>query len=82
MDATLFSPDMTVAEALRHGRYITKIFIEKKTACVGCYLMQFCTLEDVAKTYELPLEDFLDDVQRAIQTSQSNLMRSENETTA
>jgi hypothetical protein len=82
MDARLFSPNLSVAETLRKGRPASKVFIEHKTACVGCYLMQFCTLEDVAKTYGLAMDDLLNDLQEAVQTNQSNSTRSKNETTA
>ena len=72
MDAPLFSPNSTVAQALQYGQEVARVFVKKKTACVGCYLMQFCALEDVAKTYELPLQDFLGDLQRAASLNQFN----------
>jgi hybrid cluster-associated redox disulfide protein len=81
MNAAPFSPKLTVEEALQKGQQTPRVFIEHKTACVGCYLMHFCTLEDVAKTYGLPLEDFLDELRRAAQTNHSASIRSKNEAT-
>lgn len=81
MGALPFSPNLLVAEALQHGADIPKVFIQRKTACVGCYLMHFCTLEDVAKTYGLPLEEFLGELQQAARTNPSTLIRSKSEKT-
>jgi NAD(P)H-hydrate repair Nnr-like enzyme with NAD(P)H-hydrate dehydratase domain len=69
MDAQQFSPNTTVAEALQQGRQISSVFTKFHTACVGCYLTHFCTLADVAKTYELSLEDLVDELRLAVQTT-------------
>jgi hypothetical protein len=57
-----FSPELTVAQAVEASHAIPSVFINHRTACVGCYLARFCTLRDVAKTYELSLEPFLDEL--------------------
>lgn len=44
---------------------MAEVFIGHHTACVGCYLARFCTLSDVARTYSLPLDVLLDELQRA-----------------
>jgi hypothetical protein len=80
MDAKLFIPNLTVAEALQQGQVVARVFGEKKTACVGCYLMQFCTLEDVARTYSLHLDEFLDELQQAIHTKIQTYQGAKNET--
>jgi hypothetical protein len=82
MDAKLFIPNLTVAEALQQGQVIARVFVEKKTACVGCYLMQFCTLADVARTYSLHLDEFLDELQQTIHANNPVLQGVKNETTA
>ncbi|HEX2697398.1 MAG TPA: hypothetical protein VHM28_06780 [Anaerolineales bacterium] len=71
MDAPLISPGTTVAETLKEKGQTSRVFVQNKTACVGCSLAQFCTLEDVAKTYGLPLELFLNELQRSVQTNPS-----------
>lgn len=70
MDSLQFSPNLTVAETLELGQQISSVFIKLKTACVGCYLTHFCTLEDVAKAYGLSLDDLLGELQQAVQTNQ------------
>lgn len=41
------------------------MFMKNKTKCVGCFMQQFCTLKDVAETYQLPLEKLIDDLRNA-----------------
>ena len=77
MDNLKFSPNLTVAETLEMGQQISSVFIKLKTACVGCYLTRFCTLEDVAKAYELAPDDLLGELQQAVRTNRITLIRSE-----
>lgn len=79
MNELLFSKDMTVARALQQGRSAAKVFIQQKAACVGCYLTGFCTLEDVAAIYGLPLEVLLRELQHSSK-DKTTLIRSKNET--
>lgn len=46
------------------------IFLALRTSCVGCYLARFCTLEDVAREYKLPVRDLLNKVEASIQFSE------------
>jgi hypothetical protein len=73
MAAPLFSPNLTVAQTLQAEGELARVFIDRKTACVGCYLSRFCTLEEVAKTYEFPVEELLGELQRAAYANQSSL---------
>ena len=70
MNQQPLTPELTVAQVLEGSNTIPIVFLQHRTACVGCYLARFCTLRDVANTYELPLDEFLDD---AHLTSAGNL---------
>jgi hypothetical protein len=50
----------TVAEFLSKNPEAVRFFQEYRTACVGCCLARFCTLKDVALTYQLDEEPFLE----------------------
>ncbi len=63
MDDSLISAETTVERMLRLNPKASKVFIQNQTACVGCYLAHFCTLEDVANAYRLSLERFLEELQ-------------------
>jgi hypothetical protein len=78
MTASLISPNSTVAETLRSDTDVSHVFIARKTACVGCYLAGFCTLEDVAKTYQLPLDEFLSELEEASHANHTPLIGAQN----
>ncbi len=65
MDLPLYSPTLTVAQALLVDKHVPAVLINRKTACVGCCLARFCTLEEVAKTYGFPLQEFLEELETA-----------------
>ena len=51
--------DMTVAEILEQWPETVSVFQEFKTACVGCVMAPFDTMVDVARTYELDLNQMM-----------------------
>jgi len=57
----------SVADILTAYPQTAKLFIAEKTYCIGCCLSRFCTLEDVAKIYELDVQKFLHKFQNLIQ---------------
>jgi hypothetical protein len=50
---------------MQSSRDLSRVFVARKTACVGCYLAGLCTLKDVAKTYCIPLDEFLGELRGA-----------------
>jgi len=43
---------MSVADAMNRWPQIMPLFISHRLACCGCALAQFCTIRDVAESYE------------------------------
>ncbi len=80
MDAGQFPPELYVAEILQKGQAVTRVFIRNKTACVGCYLARFCTLSDVARIYDLSLEEFRGELMQAVQAENPAQLGVKNET--
>lgn len=62
MDETKIELQFTVDQVLQTWPQAFSVFMENKTKCVGCFLQQFCTLKDVAATYQLSLEKLIDDL--------------------
>jgi hybrid cluster-associated redox disulfide protein len=58
MENTIYK-DWTVKQTLDNHSQAVGVFFRFKTNCVGCWLTRFCTLEEVAKFYQLDLDDFL-----------------------
>ena len=67
MSCRPLTPETPVPEALSYGPQAARVFIAHRTACVGCGLARFCTLQDVAWTYDLPLEALLVELEHAAQ---------------
>lgn len=76
MDKLLFYPELTVAETFKKDARVFKVFIQNKTACVGCDLSRFCQLKEAAVTYNIELDVFIDQLQQAVRT---NLIQSNKE---
>ena len=81
MSRRSLSPETTVPEALEYASGAPRIFIAHHTACVGCALGRFCTLQDVALTYSLSLEAFLAELERAALTDSTHNEGVRHETT-
>ncbi|GAB4480980.1 MAG: hypothetical protein OHK0031_02530 [Anaerolineales bacterium] len=50
----------TVAQTLKVYPPLAGVLLSLKTDCVGCHLNRFCTLKEVAASYEIPLETLLE----------------------
>ena len=53
---------LTVDKVLQGWPQAFSVFMKHKTKCVGCYMQPFCTLKDVADTYQLSLEKLVDEI--------------------
>ena len=62
MDANILDLQLTVDKVLQRWPQAYSAFMKHKTKCVGCFMQQFCTLGDVAETYQLSLETLIDDI--------------------
>jgi len=60
---TSISPKVTVDQLLAARPQTAMIFLALRTSCVGCQLARFCALEDVARVYELPLQEFMERIE-------------------
>lgn len=58
---------MIVKVALENLPHSMKVFQSMRMNCVGCHLAGFCTLEDAARVYRLPLQGFLESLLDAVQ---------------
>ena len=63
MDTNTLPTHLTVAEVLQQAPHAFSVFLKNKTKCVGCFMQQFCTLKDVAETYQIPLETLIEDLE-------------------
>jgi hybrid cluster-associated redox disulfide protein len=59
MDAGSIDLQLTVDKILQRRPQAFSVFMKHKTKCVGCFMQQFCTLKDVAETYQIPLQELI-----------------------
>jgi len=63
---------LTVEELLKKWPQSYTIFRDRKTGCIGCLLQRFCTLQDVAETYNLSLQDMKRDLELCVNQNSQN----------
>ena len=62
MDDTRIELQLTVDKLLQRWPQAFSVFMRNKTKCVGCFMQQFCTLKDVAETYQFSLEKLIEEL--------------------
>jgi len=62
MDAAKIDLQLTVDKVLQRWPQAFSVFMKNKTKCPGCFMQQFCTLKDVAETYQLSLEKLVEEI--------------------
>ncbi|NWG05400.1 MAG: hypothetical protein HXY35_01800 [Chloroflexi bacterium] len=60
--------EMTVEDVLKAWPDAYTVFLNGKADCIGCFLQKFCTLREVAETYQVSPEEFLDVLENHIRT--------------
>jgi hypothetical protein len=70
MDTKSLHIHLTVDKVFQNWPGAFSVFMKNKTKCPGCFMQQFCTLEDVAKTYQLSAEKLIEEI---IQVSESKV---------
>lgn len=63
MNELIPTAEMTVSEVLERWPDTALVFNRYRTACVGCAMAAFDTIDDVARIYHLDLEQFLQALQ-------------------
>jgi len=58
--------EMTVEDVLRKWPETWTVFMSKRTECVGCFMQRFCTLQDVAETYQISVEDLTGELESCV----------------
>lgn len=66
MDTQPFQTQQTVEEILKTWPQAVSVFQKHGTHCIGCLLQRFCTLKDVAETYEVEFKTLLHDLEAVV----------------
>ena len=65
---TFLQPEMTVEDVLKTWPSAYSVFLNGKSECVGCFLQKFCTLREAADVYQVPLQKFMEELERHVRT--------------
>jgi len=65
----ILQPQMTVEDVLSQWPQAHRAFTALKTKCVGCLLQRFCTLQDVAETYQISFQELTGELEKYIPLS-------------
>lgn len=57
---------LTVEDILKKWPKTYVVFRNRNTGCIGCLLQKFCSIQDVAETYEVPTQDLIIDFEKCI----------------
>lgn len=60
----MIDPQWTVDRVLQERPQAFSVFMKHRTKCVGCFMQQFCTLQEVAETHRLSLEELIDEIKK------------------
>lgn len=63
----------TAAQVMKTYPETVAVFLDLKTDCIGCLLARFCSLNEVAASYQLPSELLLAKLCDAIKTNLESL---------
>lgn len=70
MDTNTLYIQVTVDKVLQDWPRAFSVFMKHRTKCPGCFMQQFCTLKDVAETYQISVEKLIEEI---IEVSEENL---------
>jgi len=63
MDTPRIHIQLTVEEVLQRWPQTFSVFMKNKTKCPGCFLQHFCTLKDVAETYQILPKELITEIE-------------------
>ncbi len=69
MEPQALSSQLTAAEAMQRWPATIPVFIQYCAACVGCPFAPFETLAEILAIHGLPLDDFMRELQHAIDST-------------
>jgi hypothetical protein len=66
MDTKVFLTQLTVEGILSKWPKTFTVFRNRNTDCIGCLLQKFCSIQDVAETYDIPTQDLISDLKKCV----------------
>jgi hybrid cluster-associated redox disulfide protein len=77
MNTETLQAQLTVEDILKKWPQAYAVFNSRNTACVGCMLQRFCTLQDVAETYNISLPNLVVDLKNYVNGNTQTIRRTQ-----
>ena len=68
MKGSAIYKDIYVSDLFKSWPALLSLFMDQKLDCIGCSLVRFCTVEDIAVAYDLDLDEFITILNEYVQT--------------
>jgi hybrid cluster-associated redox disulfide protein len=62
MDTQIIHAQLVVEDVFKKWPQTFSVFRSRNADCIGCLMQRFCTLEDVARIYDLDLQALTNDL--------------------
>ena len=66
MDTKTIDIQLTVEEVLKNWPQTVVVFKNRYPDCIGCLLQRFCSIQEVAEAYRVPLPDLVHDLEARV----------------
>jgi hypothetical protein len=66
MDTQILHSQLTVEAVLTKWPRTFVVFRIRNTDCIGCLLQKFCSIQDVAESYEVTAQDLISDLEKCV----------------
>jgi hybrid cluster-associated redox disulfide protein len=66
MNTQLFHAKLIVEDVLKKWPETFSVFRTRNMDCIGCLLQRFCTLQDVAATYEMDIDNLKGELENCV----------------
>ncbi len=75
MEPEKLSENLIIADLFDRWPEAIPVFIKRRMDCVGCPMARFMLLRDAIQIYELPAEEFLEELRLAIRLKEEGIER-------
>jgi hypothetical protein len=66
MDTKVLFTQLTVEAILSKWPKTFTVFRNRNTDCIGCLLQKFCSIQDVAESYEVPAQNLIHELEKCV----------------
>lgn len=66
MNTEILHTQLTVEDVLKNWPQTYSVFKSHNTDCIGCLLQRFCSIQEVAESYQISLPGLIKDLEKCV----------------